>query len=596
MRQLLPIADGPAVRRYAVSLARKHPRQLGVAVSLHVLAAIAGLAAPRLIGNLVEGAATGTTVSEVDKTVATIAVFLLLQTVLTRYARYLSYALGEKVLAELREDFVEHSLALPISTVERAGTGDLLTRSSRDVEALGWSVRFAVPETIIAFVTTVFAVGACLLVGTWVLVPLVIAVPVLWPTTRWYLRRAKAGYLRESASYAAINASVAETAEGARTVEALGLERRRLDRIDEDIAESYSAERYTLRLRSVYFPAAEIGYLVPTVATLLFGGWLHARGQASLGDVTAATLYVQALIDPVDRLLSWLDELQVGGASLARLLGVAAVPDDRVATGRKPDDERIEASGVRFAYSDRDVLTGIDLGVSPGERIAMVGPSGAGKSTLGRLLAGIHPPRLGSVTVGNVEMTELPLDDLRGHVALVTQEHHVFVGSIRDNLALALDDIESDERLRRALTAVDALEWVDMLPEGLDTVVGSAGHQLTPAQAQQLALARLVLADPHTLVLDEATSLIDPRAARHLERSLAAVLDGRTVVAIAHRLFTAHDADRVAVVEDGKITEIGSHDELIESDGSYASLWRSWHGESQESDDEETWTPLGAAT
>lgn len=596
MRQLLPIADGPAVRRYAVSLARKHPRQLGVAVSLHVLAAIAGLAAPRLIGNLVEGAATGTTVSEVDKTVATIAVFLLLQTVLTRYARYLSYALGEKVLAELREDFVEHSLALPISTVERAGTGDLLTRSSRDVEALGWSVRFAVPETIIAFVTTVFAVGACLLVGTWVLVPLVIAVPVLWPATRWYLRRAKAGYLRESASYAAINASVAETAEGARTVEALGLERRRLDRIDEDIAESYSAERYTLRLRSVYFPAAEIGYLVPTVATLLFGGWLHARGQASLGDVTAATLYVQALIDPVDRLLSWLDELQVGGASLARLLGVAAVPDDRVATGRKPDDERIEASGVRFAYSDRDVLTGIDLGVSPGERIAMVGPSGAGKSTLGRLLAGIHPPRLGSVTVGNVEMTELPLDDLRGHVALVTQEHHVFVGSIRDNLALALDDIESDERLRRALTAVDALEWVDMLPEGLDTVVGSAGHQLTPAQAQQLALARLVLADPHTLVLDEATSLIDPRAARHLERSLAAVLDGRTVVAIAHRLFTAHDADRVAVVEDGKITEIGSHDELIESDGSYASLWRSWHGESQESDDEETWTPLGAAT
>lgn len=594
MRQLLPIADGPAVRRYAASLARKHPRQLWVAVALHVLAAVAGLAAPRLIGNLVEGASTGTTVSAVDKTVAALAVFLLLQTVLTRYARYLSYALGEKVLADLREDFVEHSLALPISTVERAGTGDLLTRSSRDVEALGWSVRFAVPETIIAFVTTVFAVGACLLVGTWVLVPLVIAVPILWPATRWYLRRAKAGYLRESASYAAINASVAETADGARTVEALGLERRRLDRIDQDIAESYSAERYTLRLRCVYFPAAEIGYLVPTVATLLFGGWLHARGQVSLGDVTAATLYVQALIDPVDRLLSWLDELQVGGASLARLLGVAAVPDDRVATGREPDDERIEASGVRFAYTDRDVLTGIDLQVSPGERIAMVGPSGAGKSTLGRLLAGIHPPRLGTVTVGNVEMTELPLDDLRGHVALVTQEHHVFVGTIRENLALALDDIGSDERLRGALTAVDALEWVDLLPEGLDTVVGSAGHQLTPAQAQQLALARLVLADPHTLVLDEATSLIDPRAARHLERSLAAVLHGRTVVAIAHRLFTAHDADRVAVVEDGKVAEFGSHDELIESDGSYAALWRSWHGESEEPDDEDTWTPLGA--
>jgi len=582
VRELLPVADFPTVRRYARRLARQHPRELAVTVALHVLAAITGLAAPRLIGNLVQAVSRGTTVSTVDKTILAIAAFLLAQTVLTRYARYLSSALGEKVLAELREDFVEQALALPVSTVERAGTGDLLTRTSRDVEQLGWSVRYAVPETIIALVTTVFTIGACMLVGAWVLVPLVLGVPVLYVATRWYLKRAKDGYLRESASYAAINASLAETAEGARTVEALGLDQRRLDVIDADIAESYAAERYTLYLRTVWFPAVEIGYLVPTVVTLLFGGWLYTAGHADLGDVIAATLYVQALIDPVDRLISWLDELQMGAASLARLLGVAAVPDDRMATGREPENERIDAAQVRFAYhDDRDVLHGVDLHVDPGERVAMVGPSGAGKSTLGRLLAGIHPPRAGSVTVGGVGMTELPLGDLRGHVALVTQEHHVFVGTVRENLALAIDDIASDERLGNALSAVDALDWVLALPDGLDTRIGSGGLPLAPAQAQQIALARLVLADPHTLVLDEATSLIDPRSARHLERSLAAVLSGRTVIAIAHRLFTAHDADRVAVVEDGRIAEIGSHDDLIAADGSYAALWQSWHGESE---------------
>jgi ABC-type multidrug transport system fused ATPase/permease subunit len=573
----LPVADNRQVRAYALALFRRHPRMIWGAFALHALAALAALAAPRLIGDLVEAVQQGTTVHHVDRVLALLAGFLVAQTVLTRYARYLSFVLGEQVLAELREDFVDHVLALPVGTVESAGSGDLLTRTSRDVEQLGWSVRWALPEWCIAVITALFTFAAALLVGWWVALPCLLGVPPLVVGLTWYLRRAKDGYLRENASYSAISASLTETVEGARTVEALGLGRQRRQRVDRDIAGSYAAERYTLYLRTVFFPSVEVAYLIPTVATLLFGGWLYTRGSVSLGDVTAATLYVQMLIDPVDRVVSILDELQVGAASLARLLGVAHVPDDRTVTGRVPDGDRIEAEDVRFAYVEgRDVLHGVDLDVAVGERIAMVGPSGAGKSTLGRLLAGIHPPRTGSVTVGGVGLTELPLTDLRGQVALVTQEHHVFVGTLRDNLALAVDEPATDERLLAALTAVDARDWVLALPDGLDTVVGSGGRTLTPPQAQQVALARLVLADPHTLVLDEATSLIDPRAARHLERSLGAVLEGRTVIAIAHRLFSAHDADRVAVVEDGVISELGPHDELVSRNGSYAALWRSW--------------------
>jgi len=575
----LPIADAASVRRYARRLFRRHPRALAVTLGLHGVAAVTGLVAPALLGHLVQAIQDGTSTVTVDRVAVAIGGFVLAQSVLVRFASFASARLGETVLAQLREEFVDRTLAIPLSTVERAGTGDLLTRTSRDVAALSHSVRFAVPETLIAIVTGVLALGALVLVSPLLALPCLVAVPVLVVGTRWYLRRAPEGYLRENASYSDITDGIAETVDGARTVEALRLQEQRRRRTDADIARSYAAERYTLHLRTVWFPTVEAGYLLPVVATLLCSGWFYYSGWVTLGQAVAATLYVQQLIDPLDRLLSWLDELQVGGASLARVLGVAQVPDDRAASAERPADDRLAARDVRFAYAEgRDVLHDVTLSLRPGERLAMVGPSGAGKSTLGRLLAGIHGPRAGAVTVGGAPLVALPLDELRQHVALVTQEHHVFLGTIRENLVLARPEA-SDADVRAALAAVDALDWVDGLPDGLDTVVGAGKHPVPAAQAQQLALARLVLADPHTLVLDEATSLIDPRAARHLERSLAAVLHGRTVVAIAHRLFSAHDADRVAVVEDGRITELGPHADLVAADGSYAALWRSWHGD-----------------
>jgi ABC-type multidrug transport system fused ATPase/permease subunit len=575
----LPVATSADVRLKAREIFAAHRRAICWMLALHSLAALAAVVGPRLLGSMVQSVRDGTTASHIDHLAELLAVSLAAQTVLTFIARRSSFVLGETVFAELREGFLERVLRLPLSTVERAGTGDLVTRSTGDVEALARTVRFAVPEVLVAIVTVLLTAVAAFLTDALVALPMLLGAPLIILGTKRYLRFAPAGYLREREGYAAYNGALAETVEGARTVEAMSLAKRRIARIEEEMSNAYAAERYTLRLRTWWFPTMEMAYALPVAASLGWGGWLVINGHANLGAVTAVTLYTVQIVDPVDRLISWLDEVQVGATALSRILGVQLVPDDRVTGEAKPRDEHLVAEDVRFAYREnRDVLHGVDIDLVPGERLAVVGPSGAGKSTLGRLLAGIHPPRTGRVAVGGVPLVELPLDDLRRHVVLVTQEHHVFVGSLAENLLLARPDAERAE-LRDALAVVDALGWVDGLPAGLDTPVGSGGHAITPAQAQQVALARLVLADPHTLVLDEATSLLDPRAARHLERSLGAVLEGRTVVAIAHRLHTAHDAHRVAVVDGGRITELGSHDELMASGGAYAELWHSWRAD-----------------
>jgi len=578
----LPIADFAQVRDYARRLMRRHRGTLAAMLVLYALAAMAALIPAYVIGLFTNDAvANALTSAKTVRLTEVLALSSLAYGVLSFFARRLSYILGEQVFAELREEFLASVLQLPLSVVERAGTGDLLSRTTSDVEAMSRTVRFAVPEWLVALVQTILTAVAMLLVSPLAAVASVLSLPAIFFATRYYLRYATPGYRRERMSYAALAGTVSETAEGARTVDALQLGARQRRRIEENIRETFYAEMYTLLMRMVWFPITESSFALGVAATLGWSGLLALHHVITIGAATTVTLYVVQINDPLDRIVAWLDELQMGQSSLARLVGVAMVRDPRPTSGPTPQGEELVVDRVSYAYrAGHDVLRDVSLTVRPGERLAIVGPSGAGKSTLGRLLAGIDGPTEGAITIGGVSLMDMPLATLRTHVSLVTQEHHVFLGSIRDNLALA-HTAATDDDIRRALAAVDALEWVEALPQGLDTEVGSIGHAVTPAQAQQIALARLILADPHTLILDEATALLDPRSARHLEISMNAVLEGRTVIAIAHRLHTAHDADRVCVMRDGRIAELGTHDELVAMNGEYAALWRSWRNEAQ---------------
>lgn len=583
--RILPVADGKAVRRFLVAVARHHKAELAWVLVQYALAASSGLVGPRLLGTIVQDVRDGTTTGHVTIIAGVLTAFMLLEAFLIRAAFRTAGKLAATVLAEIREKFVDDALDLPPAVVERADDGDLVTRASRDVDALRRAMQLAVPQVAEALVWIVLSIGALLLVSWLLTLAVLVIVAPLVIVNRWYLARSYATFLRQAEATADITEGLTATIQGASTVEAFGLEADRVRRAELDTQAWYDAVRKTLRLQSVLYPVEEFFFVLPLTPVLLLGGYAYTQGWVNLGQVTAATLYILQVMLPLETLLDWVGTLQQGKASLARLLGVANTESERTpAKHHVISSPELSACAVKFAYEDGpDVLHGIDLAVRPGERLAIVGQTGSGKSTLARLLSGVYLPRAGDVQISGIPLHEIPPHELRKHVMLVTQDQYIFGGTLRENLELSAARVDwdaqaqaGDAALWAALETIGANEWVAGLPEKLDTVVGSSGAALTDAQVQQIALARLLLADPDVLILDEATSQMDPSSARHLERALATVLEGRTVIAIAHRLHTAYDADRIAVMENGRIVEVGSHTDLLDRNGAYGRLWSSW--------------------
>jgi ATP-binding cassette, subfamily C, bacterial len=419
--------------------------------------------------------------------------------------------------------------------------------------------------------------------------------------TRWYLRRSGPIYAAERAAEGRRADHVHTSVAGARTVRVLGLGPAHLRRLVAASQRAVDLAVETAAVRARFYSGLNGAELVGLGAILVTAFLLVRDGAITVGMATAAALYFHRLFDPIGIVLSQLDHAQAAWAALARLVGVSSLeppltdgPVSRAdgaraahasVVGGSRDSAggagaaagaSVELAGVHFAYDDGPpVLTGVDLRIEPGERVALVGASGAGKTTIAKLVAGIHGPSAGAVRVGGAAVDDLDPAELGRVVALVSQEVHVFAGPLAADLRLARPGA-SDGELRAALETVGAWPWVEALPDALATVVGDGGHRLGPTEAQQLALARLVLVDPAVAVLDEATAEAGSAGARTLEASAAAAIAGRTALVVAHRLTQAVAADRIVVLDAGRVVEQGTHDQLLQTEGPYAALWAAW--------------------
>ena len=499
--------------------------------------------------------------------------------VLGRIAIILVARVGEGFLRRLRSGLFDHMTGLSLDYFEREKAGRIVARMTSDIDAL----QELVSQGLVLLVQNVFLfVGAVilLLVLSWQLaLAVLLIVPPLVAASRWFRRVSNKGYLEVRDRISANLSTLQESLEGVRVVQAFGQEHAFTSRFAETNEEQYRANMFTTRISARYFPIVEYAGIAGTAIILGFGGWLETREALTIGTISAFVLYLNNLFEPINQLSQLYNVVQSAGAAMTKVFGVLdtrASVSERPGAVDLPSGGAVEIDAVTFAYgSGPAVLHDVSLTVAPGERIALVGPTGAGKSTLAKLVARFYDPGAGSVRVGGTDLRDATARSLRERIVVVPQEGFLFAGTLRDNVRVGRPEA-SDTEVEEALAALGLLERFAAFPEGLDTEVRERGSRLSAGERQLVSLARAALADPEILVLDEATSNLDPGTEHQVEQALERLTDHRTVFVVAHRLSTAARADRVAVVADGGLVEVGSHDELVAAGGRYADLYRSW--------------------
>jgi ATP-binding cassette subfamily B protein len=486
---------------------------------------------------------------------------------------------GEQFLRELRVRVFNHLLSLGLDFYERERTGRLVSRLTSDVDAL----QELVQQGLAMFVQNAllfFGAVVVIFILSWQLaLCILVLVPPIVLATRWFRRASNLAYLEVRERIGANLTTLQEGLAGVRVVQAFGRERSFAGRFRETNEAQFDANLETVKISTKYFPFVEFCGVVGVAMIVGIGGLFVDQEILTVGTVAAFVLYLNNLFEPVQQLGQLYNTLQSAAAALYKLFGLLDTPasiGERPGAVDLPVRGAFEVDHVSFGYADGpDVLHDVSLVVEPGERIALVGPTGAGKSTLAKLVARFYDPRSGVVRYGGVDLRDATLASLRERIVVVPQEGYLFAGTIRENVRVGRP-AASDADVDAALEVLGIRDRFASLREGLDTEVRERGSRLSAGERQLISLARAALVDPPVLVLDEATSNLDPGTEHTVERALEALTERRTVFVVAHRLSTAARADRVAVVDDGRIVEIGPHDELVQREGRYASLWASW--------------------